>query len=181
MSTIATTRILHAPEIGPSRGQRTSWVWPLPELEGLAPCILVPFGGSLANRIEVGYPGRSSSPTLVPVCATQAGIVAYAGAVGGSSTLCIDHAGGWSTQYDDLEHVLVRPTDRFRRRRKERVQAGDVIGHAARAGLRIGFALSRWTDSGFSVVNPGAWMPAWSVLPGFDVASPVRPRSRLSA
>jgi septal ring factor EnvC (AmiA/AmiB activator) len=107
------------------------------------------------------------------VIAVQDGIVAYAGTANGNRTLSLDHAGGWSTQYSDLERLLVRPTDRFLRRRKERVQAGDIIGHAPRSLLRIRFALSRWTDDQSEVVDPGTWMPAWSVLPWFDGTSPL--------
>jgi hypothetical protein len=100
----------------------------------------------------------SSAP--VPVIAAQDGTIAYARTATGSCTLCIDHAGGWSTQYSDLGYLLVRPTDRFRRRRKERVQAGDVIGHVPRSSLRIRFALTRLVDDECVVVDPCAWMRA---------------------
>jgi hypothetical protein len=101
------------------------------------------------------------------VIAAQDGIIAYAGPATGSRTLCIDHAGGWSSNYYELGDLLTRPTDRFRCRRKERVRAGDVIGHAPRSSLRIRFGLSRVTDAGSIDEDLTAWMPAWSVLPWF--------------
>jgi hypothetical protein len=58
--------------------------------------------------------------------------------------ICLDHAGGWSTQYADLAHVLATPTDRFRRRRKTRVRASDVLGHA-RTTRACACVSSDWT------------------------------------
>jgi hypothetical protein len=124
------------------------------------------------DGIAIGYPGRASSPELVPVFAAQDGIVTYASSGTGGSAICIDHAGGWSSSYSELEHLLTRPTDRFRCRRKERVRAGDVIGHAPRSGLRIRFGLSRITDVGSVEEDPAAWMPAWSMLPWFLEPTP---------
>jgi hypothetical protein len=85
--------------------------------------------------------------------------------------VCIDHAGGWSTQYANLEHVLALPTDRFRRRRKTRVRAGDVLGHARRFLLRVRFGLTRLGEPGWSVVDPTEPMHAWAVLPWCTEAS----------
>jgi murein DD-endopeptidase MepM/ murein hydrolase activator NlpD len=172
MSTTATTRILHtAPNAKVSAAPR-SWVWPLPRLDGVAPSIIATGSGQPPlDGITIGYPGRSL-PGLVPVFAAQDGVITYAGNTADGSTLCIDHAGGWSTQYSELEHLLARPTDRFRRRRKERVRAGDVIGHACRSSLRIRFGLSRLTDEGSVDQDPSSWMLAWSLLPWFAEPMP---------
>jgi hypothetical protein len=167
MSTISTTRILHAPANTNISGQPNSWVWPLPRLDGAAPSILTT-GAPPADGIEIGYPGRSLSRSLVPVFAAQDGIVTYADNVANGATLSIDHAGGWSTHYSELEHLLARPTDRFRRRRKQRVRAGDIIGHARRSMLQMRFALSRLTDDGCVAQDPAAWMIGWSMLPWFE-------------
>ena len=172
MSTTSTTRILHAPANANVFAALRSWVWPLPRLDGVAPRILQPVEGSPSDGIAIGYPGRSSSPGLVPMFAAQDGVVTYAGSTTVGSTLCIDHVGGWSTHYSELEHLLTRPTDRFRRRRKERVRAGDVIGHASRTTLRIRFGLSRLTDEGSVDQDPSSWMPAWSLLPWFAEPTP---------
>lgn len=110
---------------------------------------------------------RMWSSSLVPVFAVQDGVVTYASNAAGRSTFSIDHAGGWSTHYSELEQVLARPTDRFRCRRKERVRAGDVIGHARRSALRIRFGLSQLTEDGCVAQDPDARMHAWSVLPWF--------------
>jgi murein DD-endopeptidase MepM/ murein hydrolase activator NlpD len=171
MSETVTTRILHTPENARRLAAPPSWVWPLPRLDGVAPSILAATDGTRRDAVEIGYEGRASSRSFVPVFAAQDGIVTYAGTTGDSPTLCIDHAGGWSTQYSELEHLLVRPTDRFRRRRKERIRAGDVIGHARKTALRIRFGVSQLTDDGCVAHDPMTWMQAWLVLPWF--AEPV--------
>jgi hypothetical protein len=106
------------------------------------------------------------------VFAAHDGVITYAGSANGSPTVCLDHAGGWSTQYADLEHVLALPTDRFRRRRKSRVRAGDVLGHARRSSLRIRFGLAQLGASGWLSADPTERMRTWSVLPWF--AEPTR-------
>lgn len=126
-------------------GMARPWIWPLPRLDGVAPCILGSAGEPVQDDVELGYPDRSAAPGLVPVFAAREGVVTFAGTAAEGRTICLDHAGGWSTQYAGLAHVLTRPTDRFRQRRKERVQAGDVIGHAP-SSLRIRFSLSRWSE-----------------------------------
>jgi hypothetical protein len=171
MSTSITTRILHRSTSANTSGETRPWVWPLPRLDGLEPSI-IEFGREQPplDGVALGYQGRSSSPGLVPVFAAQDGIVTYAGNTADGSTVCLDHVGGWSTQY---AHLLTRPTDRFRRRRKERVRAGDVIGHASRSALRIRFALSQLTDDGCLAVQPAHRMPAWTMLPWFSLAVPL--------
>lgn len=171
MSSLSTTRILHAPASGSLPGRTSSWVWPLPRLDGAAPCILAA-GPLPADGIDLGYADRSWSLSLVPVFAAQDGVVTYASNATGGSTLSIDHAGGWSTHYSELALVLARPTDRFRRRRKERVRAGDVIGHARRSVLRIRFGLSELTEDGCVSRDPSARLHAWAVLPWFAELTP---------
>jgi hypothetical protein len=124
MSTLSTTRILHAPAHANALVAHRAWVWPLPRLDGAAPCIIEPAREHPPpDGFAIGYSGRSSSPSLGPVFAAQDGVVTYAISTAGGSALCIDHVGGWSTHYAELEHLLARPTDRFRHRRKERVRA----------------------------------------------------------
>lgn len=120
------------------------------------------------DTVDIGYPDRSSSPGFVPVFAAHDGVIAYAGTANGSPTVCLDHTGGWSTQYADLEHVLALSTDRFRRRRKTRVRAGDVLGHARRSSLRVRFGLAQLGESGWRIADPTELMHTWSVLPWFD-------------
>jgi len=129
--------------------------------------------------VELGYRERASSPSLIPVFAARDGVIEYAGTINGKSTICIDHAGGWSTHYSELAHVLTRPTDRFLRRRKQRVSAGDVIGHAPRATLHIRLRMLRMTDGRSIAVDPGAWLPTWTFLPWF--AEPAQPSATRAA
>jgi murein DD-endopeptidase MepM/ murein hydrolase activator NlpD len=168
MPATSTTRILHAPANANVIAAQRSWVWPLPRLDGIAPCIIEPAGTPALDGVAIGYRERSSSPGLVPVFAAQDGIVIYAASTGSGSTLSIDHAGGWTTHYSELEHLLARPTDRFRRRRKERVRAGDIIGYARRTLLQIRFALSRFNGDECAPQDPSFWMPEWSLLPWFE-------------
>ena len=172
MLNIATTRILHALEDTSAPSQHRPWVWPLPRIDGVAPCILASMNDSPQDAIDIGYPDRSSSPGLVPVFAAHDGVITYAGTANGSPTVCLDHAGGWSTQYADLEHVLALPTDRFRRRRKTRVRAGDVLGHARRSLLRVRFGLAQFGESGWRIADPTEPMHTWSVLPWFVEPTP---------
>jgi hypothetical protein len=118
--------------------------------------------------VEIGYHNRSASRDPIPVFAAQDGIVVYAATSARGPVLCLDHTDGWSTEYAELEHLLPRPTDRFSRRRKEKVRAGDIIGHAKRSMLRIRFSLSRLASSGSAAEDPAAWIPAWEMLPWFD-------------
>ncbi len=168
MRNIATTRILHASERSGVPSQPGPWVWPLPRLDGVAPCVLASIDETRRDSVDIGYAGRSESPGFVPVLAAHDGVITYAGTANGSPTVCLDHAGGWSTQYADLEHVLAQPTDRFRRRRKTRVRAGDVLGHARRSSLRVRFGLARLGDSGWVIADPTEPIHTWSVLPWFD-------------
>jgi murein DD-endopeptidase MepM/ murein hydrolase activator NlpD len=172
MPNIATSRILHQPDHARASSLPRPWIWPLPRLDGLAPRVLSPrvlslTRDSVLDSVELGYLGRSSSPEFVPVLAARDGVVAYADGTGGSSLICLDHAGGWSTQYAGLAHLLAAPTDRFRRRRKTRVQAGDVLGHARRDALRVRFGLGRFTDGEWALVDPTEAMHTWALLPWF--------------
>jgi hypothetical protein len=166
MPNIATTRILHAPE-NENSPRHHPWVWPLPRLDGAAACVLVSMDESSPDAVAIGYADRASSPGLVPVFAAHDGVITYAGTAGSSPTVCLEHAGGWSTQYSDLGHVLAMPTDRFRRRRKTRVRAGDILGHARRSSLRVRFGLAQLGESGWLVADPTEPMHTWSALPWF--------------
>lgn len=59
----------------------------------------------------------------------------------------VEHAGGWMTRYAALQHLLTTPGNH--RRRRARVHAGDVLGHARRSDLRVRFAVFRLTDDGW--------------------------------
>ena len=168
MYNVATSRILHAAEPSTLAEPRKPWIWPLPRLDGIAPSIVsLPGQTRRDGVVDVGYHGRTTSPDLIPVFAAQDGIITYASRTDRGATICIDHAGSWSTQYEELEHLLAVTTDRFRSRRKTRVRAGDVLGHAKRASLCVRFALSQLVNGEWVAVDPAARIHTWTVLPWF--------------
>ena len=172
MSTTDTTRVLRTSTRESLLADPRIGIWPLPRLDGISPCILQSAGeGPALAPLALGYPGRAFSSSRVPVFATQDGTVAYARTAGDRSTLCVDHPGGWSTHYAELEDLLTRSTARCHRRR-ERIRAGDVIGHVPRSSLRICFGWSRLTGHGRIQLNPGGFMVMWSMLPWFDEPTP---------
>jgi murein DD-endopeptidase MepM/ murein hydrolase activator NlpD len=63
-----------------------------------------------------------------PVRAAGDGIVAFAGQVGGSRSVAVEHGGARRTTYAYLRRVLVRPGARVRR--------GDTLGTSGAAGPR---------------------------------------------
>jgi murein DD-endopeptidase MepM/ murein hydrolase activator NlpD len=167
MRNLTTTRIVHLPDPAASVASVRPWTWPLPRLDGMPPCILSSDEPSRADAmVHLGYRDRSSSSDFVPVFAPQDGVITYAVRADQGATLCLDHPGGWSTQCSELETVLALSTDRFSRRRKVRVRAGDVIGHV-RTSLRLGFGLSRLVDSVWTPVDPAALVHSWTALPWF--------------
>jgi hypothetical protein len=165
--------LVHAPANAGALAAIRPWVWPLPRLDGAAPCVIE---SASADRpldgVAIGYRGRSSSSNLVPVFAAQDGVVTYAGTTVGGSAVCIDHIGGWSTRYSMLQHLLTRPAGRYRRRRKERVRAGDIIGHAYRSTLQVRFGISQRIDVGRVEQDLAELMSAWSMLPWFVEPAP---------
>ena len=69
--------------------RRGAWIWPLPRLDGDEPHVLAHADEGF-QRVEIGYPGRSSAPGLVPVFAAHDGIVTYAAGTGmDGPTICI--------------------------------------------------------------------------------------------
>jgi hypothetical protein len=139
----------------------------LPRLDGASPCIISSGDAARSNDlVELGYADRASSSELVPVFAPQDGVIAYATQPMQSGTVCIDHAGGWSTLLGGLATVLAASTDRFSRRRKSRVRAGDVLGYV-RNPLRLRFGLSQWADGEWSIIDPAERCHAWTFQPWF--------------
>jgi hypothetical protein len=125
-------------------------VWPLPQLGDRRPAL----ARLAADHVELGYdpmPDRD-----VPVLAAHDGVIIYADA----RTVALDHAGGFSTQYGNLHGTRIRPTDRFRRRRKERVRAGDVLGFAT--ALR--FTLAQLDHDDLVPIDPTERMTRWQVV-----------------
>lgn len=93
----------------------------------------------------------------------------------------LDHPGGWSTHYGHLEHMFTLATDRFRRRRKQRVRAGDVLGYAGRDPLRIAFEIWRTDDDGQHPADVADLLRNALVLPWSDPTKPKQPAIKLAA
>ncbi len=174
----ATTRTIHAsPETNGS--DLKPWVWPLPELGHIKPATVA----VAPEHVELGYVPGAALPKLVPVFAAHDGVCVYAGSTGDGFALCIDHPGGWSTQYGNLKHMFFTAIDRFRRRRKQRVRAGDAIGYAL-SPVRMRFTLAKLTDAdeGLAPVDPSSYMKQWLVLPWASTPSaPARAITDLAA
>jgi len=169
MFDIATTRTFqsrpsNAPDARP-------WIWPLPRIGDSEPK-LRSLSSGVHRYADVSYEG---DPNLrfVPVLATQDGVITYAGKATTTCmgktvaryTMCLDHAGGWSTHYGDLEHMFSLSVDRFARRRKQRVRTGDVLGYASTTPLHIFFELWRTDGEVYAPVDPAEHMNSWLVLP----------------
>jgi murein DD-endopeptidase MepM/ murein hydrolase activator NlpD len=143
------------------------WFWPLPRLAGEQPQII-----SYANDdrlgVDIGYRQLAFGDLFVPVFAARGGTISYAAQVTSGFALTIDHGGMWSTHYAHLEQMFVTPT-LGRRRRRARVQAGDVIGYAGRTPNHVRFELWRWTRrDGFVPVRSSLFMREWLTLPQFE-------------
>lgn len=177
MSGIATTRTLHTPEERNAIHKTPSWIWPLAIIEGANPRILAnPTSARGDGIILIGYQDEISSRNPIPVLAAQGGVVTYAVQATNGATLCLDHPGGWSTQYEGMKSLSVLATDRFRHRRKVRVAAGAVLGHIWRSPPCLHFAVARLADNGLIRVDPIRYMDGWSVLRWPESAPSVRKR-----
>ncbi|MEO7732088.1 MAG: M23 family metallopeptidase [Kofleriaceae bacterium] len=168
MSNLATTRILLLqPAQTAHAGSAKPWLWPLPRLDGAAPCVLSPGLPARADGLaQLGYREGISSSELVPVFAPHDGAITYAARADDGGMLCLDHPGGWSTSYGGLHTVLARSRDRCSGRRRPRVRSGDVIGYL-RGPLCLGFAFSRWEDGAWTTVDLVESLGAWSFQPWF--------------
>lgn len=170
MFDIATTRTFHEQPRG--ERQLRPWVWPLPRIGDREPIVRSIKSGSHPHAL-IEYPKGYSAQSYVPVFAVHDGVITFAGKATftceGSTfarySMCLDHPGGWSTRYGDLEHMFSLPVDRFARRRKQRVRAGDVLGYASRAPLCLSFELWRSEHDSYEPVDPAKHMPSWLVLP----------------
>jgi murein DD-endopeptidase MepM/ murein hydrolase activator NlpD len=168
MFDLATSRILHQPT--PSTARSGAWVWPLPRLGEHEP-IAIPSKNDDHPRVVVAYRDGVTYRDFVPVFAAHDGVITFAakapahdGATVARYAVCLDHPGGWSTWYGDLEHMFCMPADRFSRRRRERVRAGDVLGYAQRAPLRVTFELWRYDDESFRPIECASYIDHWRVL-----------------
>jgi murein DD-endopeptidase MepM/ murein hydrolase activator NlpD len=170
MFDIATTRTFHAQPRG--ERQLRPWIWPLPRIGDREPIVRSTNSDQRPHAL-ITYAGTTSAQGYLPVFAVHDGVITFAGkttVTSGGATLvrysmCLDHAGGWSTRYGDLEHMFSMPVDRFARRRKQRVRAGDILGYANRSPVSLAFELWRSDDEAHKPIDPAKHMRDWLVLP----------------
>lgn len=172
------------------------WVWPLPSWQGYAPTITDTFlswrtdaaGNRVRhNGVDIMYarrdasdqvdtypPGtpagspRSFMPLAIPVLAVRDATVWSADRSKRGFEVVLDHGPPWASYYQHLDQMFLIPTQRGAS--KQRVRAGDVIGHVGadptdREGLRhLHFEL--WLGGAHNAaVDPCPLMKSWYVLP----------------
>jgi hypothetical protein len=120
-------------------------VWPLPAINGREPVVLAP--GNRPRGIELAYarvsaddamdacpPGTPNgtathfTPQMAAVLALDDGVITFAGRLGGTYAMIIDHGNGTASHYDYLQALCAIRTDLYRPR-DQYVRAGDVIGY----------------------------------------------------
>lgn len=149
------------------------WFWPLPRLSGEPPRIIARAHDDRLG-VDIGYERLAFTELFVPVYAACAGAVSYAARVTSGHAITIDHGGRWSTHYAHLEQMFVTPTF-GRRRRRARVEAGDVIGYAGRSPNHVRFELWCWTSrDGFVPVDAAPHLREWLTLPRFTARTRAR-------
>lgn len=142
------------------------WRWPLARLADREPIVIAENTNEERHTLELGYEPRFFDDQLyVPVHAAQEGEVALAGESPLGFMITIDHGyREWATHYTHLSRMFVAPYLGQKKRRKQRVYAGEVIGYAAKVPIRVRFELWNWTDEkGFVPVDPIATMTSWGV------------------
>jgi Peptidase family M23 len=142
------------------------WRWPLERLADREPLLIETHRTDDRITLELGYEPRFYDLELfVPVAAAQEGEVALAGETRSGFAITIDHGyRDWATHYTHLSRMFVAPYLGQKKRRRQRVRAGEVIGYTAKTPLRMRFELWNWTDqNGFVPVDPIETMTSWGV------------------
>ncbi|MGE0401359.1 MAG: peptidoglycan DD-metalloendopeptidase family protein [Kofleriaceae bacterium] len=142
-------------------------VWPLPKIGSLAPKLIARADDDTCG-VDIGYECPDPRGDLyVPVHAVQSGIIVYAAPGSTGHAITIDH-GSWASHYAHLAHrfstVLAG-----RQRGRHRVEAGDVIGYAAKSPARVRFEIHEWTEEhGFVPIDVDLRIRSWRVMPSHD-------------
>jgi murein DD-endopeptidase MepM/ murein hydrolase activator NlpD len=118
------------------------WSWPLPVLEEHPRIISV-----RDHVLELGY-DDDIDERIVPVLAARDGVILFAARSPQGHSITIDHRDGSSAHYAGLDDLAMLCTDRFRRRRKQHVRRGDVVGFCVRAPHRMQFELWQRAETG---------------------------------
>jgi hypothetical protein len=146
-----------------ARRQPQTWRWPLQRVGDREPLVLAR-PGDFRHGAILGYETRADDgPLEVPVYAAQDGEVMFAGNTGEGYAISLDHrALGWATYYGRMSKIFVTRALFRHDRKRQWVNAGEVIGHVARSPIELRFALWKWVDtSGFVPADPLAQMALW--------------------
>jgi murein DD-endopeptidase MepM/ murein hydrolase activator NlpD len=165
--------------------QPTTAVWPLPELAGRRPVLLV-FDPHDHGRIDLAYERRAEPegalvhaakrgddalftlPSMTPVFAVSDGVIIYAARQLHGHAVIIDHGQGWLTFYGQLQAPFTTAHIDRRPWRRDRVRAGDLIGFAGspeRSQLRtLRFEMWKLDDEyGYRTIDPIRYMRRWTL------------------
>jgi murein DD-endopeptidase MepM/ murein hydrolase activator NlpD len=164
--------------------------WPLPELAGRRPVLLV-FDPKDHAGVDLAYeraPDNErmlvhsakpsdgplySLPSMTPVFAVADGVVIYAARQLRGHAIIVDHGNGWLTFYGRLQALFTTAKIDPRPWRRDRVRAGDLIGFAGSpesGPLRtLRFEMWKLDEAyGYRTVDPIRYMRRWSLRPWID-------------
>jgi murein DD-endopeptidase MepM/ murein hydrolase activator NlpD len=123
-------------------------------------------------------------PSSIPAFCVSDGEVTYAGEMGQSHAVIVDHGNGWATYYANLEHLFVTPTRRARK--ATYVKSGDALGFvgALEPGgfKRLHFELWKSEKNYFVDRDPTKYLPDWRLLPlRSEALTPDEPKAAKAA
>lgn len=149
-----------------ARPQPKPWRWPLARVGNRDPIVLAEHVADDRRGVDLGYVvAPFDSELYVPVHAVQSGEVSFAHEGTDGCAVSIDHGGEFTTHYGHMSKMFVTPC-LGRRRRRQHVPAGEVIGYAAKAPLHVRFELWKWTDDrGFVAFDPVSYLKTWALVP----------------
>jgi murein DD-endopeptidase MepM/ murein hydrolase activator NlpD len=168
----------------------TPAVWPLPELAGRRPVLLV-FEPTDHARVDLAYERKADPdgtlvraakhgddamfdlPSMSPVFAVADGVVIYAAKQLHGHAIIVDHGNRWLTYYGQLQALFTTAKVDPRPWRRDRVRAGDLIGFAGSCEHRplrtLRFEMWKLDDEyGYRTVDPIRYMRRWAVRSWVD-------------
>jgi len=106
-------------------------------------------------------------PRWVPVFAIHDGAISFAGTIGQTHSVVVDHENGWASLYSNLEHMFATPTAKGGWRAS--VKAGDVLGYVGSmsTGMFRTLHFELWQRDDrclFNDVDPTQYMDQWLLL-----------------
>ena len=134
------------PAAAPSPGPVGPWRWPLDPV----PRVVRGFHPGPAPW-SPGHRGVDLAAVGRDVVAAHAGVVAFAGVLGGRGVVSIDHGAGLRTTYEPLEVTV---------HRGQRVAAGDLVGRLTDSGSHCSpAACLHW-----GAIGPGGYLDPLTLL-----------------